>query len=288
MVVVKDATQKRSRPRWRLRQSGWIWPSKCFRYTVSDASGTVVVCKRLRRGAVLSFFARLPQCLVGMEACAGAHYWAREIGALGHEVRLMPARYVKAYVQRGKSDAGDAAAICEAVGRPRMRFVAIKTAEQQAVLLLHRSRDLLVRQRTMLVKRDPGAFGRVRHRRRRWAERAEPAAWRASMTAAARRCRPPPGRRCNAWSSSCGRRRRRSVRSSATSTPGTGRMPTASDWPPFPVLARSSPAPLAASVPDAGVFRSGRDLAAWIGLVPRQNSSGGKERLGPISKQGDR
>jgi transposase len=116
-----------------------------------DAQGTTVVRKRLRRGQVLAFFSRISRCVVGLEACATAHYWARELGALGHEVRLMPAQYVKAYVKRNKHDAADAEAICEAVQRPAMRFVPIKTAEQQAAQLLHRGREQLVRQRTMLA-----------------------------------------------------------------------------------------------------------------------------------------
>jgi transposase len=116
-----------------------------------DASGATVLRKQLRRGQVVAFFAALPRCVVGLEACATAHYWARELQAVGHEVRLMPAQYVKAYVKRNKNDAADAEAICEAVGRPTMRFVAIKTAEQQAALLLHRGRERLVRQRTALV-----------------------------------------------------------------------------------------------------------------------------------------
>src|SRR2546429_966730 len=116
-----------------------------------DAQGTTVLRKRLRRAQILAFFSRLPPCLVGLEACATAHYWARELRALGHEVRLMPAQYVKAYVKRNKHDAADAEAICEAVGRPTMRFVPVKTADQQAAVLLHRGRERLVRQRTGLV-----------------------------------------------------------------------------------------------------------------------------------------
>ena len=116
-----------------------------------DEGGRAVLRRKLQRAEVLTFFRGLPPCLVGIEACGTAHHWAREIGALGHEVRLMPASYVKAYVKRGKTDAADAEAICEAVTRPTMRFVPIKTLEQQAVLMLHRTRDLLVRQRTMLV-----------------------------------------------------------------------------------------------------------------------------------------
>src|SRR5438876_1862491 len=116
-----------------------------------DADGTVVIRKRVSRAKFLEFFADLPPCLVGMEACATAHQWARELKKLGHDARLMPPTYVKAYVKRGKNDAADAAAICEAVTRPTMRFVPIKNVEQQSALMLHRTRDLLIRQRTQLI-----------------------------------------------------------------------------------------------------------------------------------------
>ena len=116
-----------------------------------DEEGVVVVRRKLRRRPVLAFFGRLPPCLVGLEACATSHYWARELCKLGHEVRMMPPRYVKPYVKRNKNDAADAEAICEAVQRPTMRFVPIKTPEQQSVLMLHRTRQLFVRQRTMLI-----------------------------------------------------------------------------------------------------------------------------------------
>src|SRR5579875_904980 len=122
-----------------------------FQVHCVDSAGTVVVRKKLRRSEVLGFFRSLDPCLVGMEACATAHFWARQIGALGHDVRLMPPSYVKAYLRRQKNDAADAEAICEAVSRPNMRFVPVKSAERQAVLVLHRSRELLVRQRTMLA-----------------------------------------------------------------------------------------------------------------------------------------
>jgi transposase len=116
-----------------------------------DEAGQVVVKRRLRRAQVITYFASLPPCLIGMEACATAHFWARELRALGHEVRLMPPQYVKAYVKRGKNDAADAAAICEAVTRPSMRVVPVKTEEQQSALMMHRARELLVRQRTQLI-----------------------------------------------------------------------------------------------------------------------------------------
>ena len=115
-----------------------------------DADGTVVIRRRVGRARVLEFFADLPPCRVGLEACATAHQWARELAKLGHDTRLMPPTYVKAYVKRGKNDAADAAAICEAVTRPSMRFVPIKSVEQQSMLMLHRARDLLIRQRTQL------------------------------------------------------------------------------------------------------------------------------------------
>src|SRR5688500_31546 len=111
----------------------------------------VVILRSLKRAQVIPFFAKLPSCLIGMEACGTSHHWARELVALGHEVRLMPPAYVKPYVKRGKTDAGDAEAICEAVTRPTMRFVPIKSVEQQAALALHRTRDIFVRQRTQLV-----------------------------------------------------------------------------------------------------------------------------------------
>ena len=122
-----------------------------FQVHAIGSDGAILVRRKLRRAEVIGFFADLPGCLVGMGACASAHHWARELIALGHEVRLMPPAYVKPYVKRGKTDAADAEAICEAVTRPTMRFVAVKSVEQQGVLMLHKSRDLMVRQRTMLI-----------------------------------------------------------------------------------------------------------------------------------------
>ena len=122
-----------------------------FQVHAIDGEGKVVIRRRLRRGEVMPFFEQLPRCLVGLEACASSHHWARAIAGLGHTVKLMPPAYVKPYVKRGKTDAADAEAICEAVTRPTMRFVAIKTEAQQATLMLHKIRDLLVRQRTMLI-----------------------------------------------------------------------------------------------------------------------------------------
>jgi transposase len=130
-----------------------------FQVHGADDGGNPVLRKKLRRGQVLGFFAGLSPCRVGMEACASAHYWARELQALGHEVRLIPPQYVKPFVKTNKNDATDAEAICEALSRPTMRFASVKSADQQSVLMLHRSRELLVRQRTMLINALRGHCG---------------------------------------------------------------------------------------------------------------------------------
>lgn len=251
-----------------------------------DASGVIVIRKQLRRRQVLPFFRKQPPCLVGMEACATAHHWAREIAALGHEVKLMPPHYVKPYVKRNKNDAADAEAICEAVTRPTMRFVAVKSAEQQSVLMLHRTRELLVRQRTMLVnaiRAHMAEFGVVARTglpqvkelltviTDKEDERIPPLA-RTCLEGLARQLlsleREIVGaeRHIHAWHRTNDGSRR------LETTPGIG-----------PITASA----LASSITDPHVFRSGREMAAWIGLVPRQNSTGGKERMGRISKQGD-
>jgi transposase len=249
------------------------------------ANGSVVVRKQLRRGQVLPFFAGLSPCLIGIEACASAHYWGRELTSLGHEVRLMPPAYVKAYVKRGKTDAADAEAIAEAVTRPTMRFVAVKTKAQQAVLMLHKTRDLLVRQRTMLInalRGHLGEFGIVT---------AQGAAGvKAAITALRIEADQLPKlarlalhgleaqlTAINAEVDNLERRILSQHRENETSRrlatiPGIG-----------PITASA----MAASTPDPTLFRSGRQFAAWLGLTPRANSSGGKERLGGISKMGD-
>src|SRR5271165_2624868 len=260
---------------------------RVFQAHGTDASGKAVLRRKLQRPEVLAFFAALPPCLVGIEACSTAHYWAREITALGHEVRLMPASYVKPYVKRGKTDAADAEAISEAVTRPTMRFVPIKTAEQQAVLMLHRTRDLLVRQRTMLVNAlrghmaelgviAPQGIRRVgdlvavllgedettlpklaRHALRGLAAELAALGDRVKEVEVA----------ILAWHKDNELSRR------LATIPGVG-----------PITASA----IVATVTDPTQFHSGRQFAAWIGLVPKQNSSGGKERQGGISKQGDR
>src|ERR1700674_1753893 len=150
MVVVKDH-QQREPSMGDITTIGLDLAKSVFQVHAIDEAGSVMMRKRLRRSQVLGFFAKVPPCLVGLEACATAHHWARELIALGHEARLVAPNYVKAYVKRNKHDMADAEAICEAVRRPSMRFVPVKTAEQQSALMMHRARDLLIRQRTMLV-----------------------------------------------------------------------------------------------------------------------------------------
>jgi len=251
-----------------------------------DAAGLITVRKKLRRAEVLTFFASLEPCLVGMEACATAHFWARELSRLGHEVRLMPPSYVKAYLRRQKNDAADAEAICEAVMRPSMRFVPVKSAERQGVLVLHRTRELLVRQRTMLINAIRGhcaEFGMIAPQgARRSAEligqvqAADAAVLPDLARSALLRLADQLDalaieihaleRQLMAW------HRQDEASQRLATIPGVG------------IITATA---LAASVTDPSLFRSGREFAAFLGLVPRQNSSGGKDRLGRISKMGD-
>ena len=260
---------------------------RVFQAHGADATGRAVLRRKLQRPEVLTFFAAMPPCLVGIEACSTAHHWAREITALGHQVRLMPASYVKPYVKSGKTDAADAEAICEAVTRPTMRFVPIKGAEQQAVLMLHRTRDLLVRQRTMLVNAlqghmaemgiiAPQGISRVADlvaallgeddtklpRLARYALRGLAA----ELEALGDRVKEIEVTTL-AWHKDNETSRR------LATIPGIG-----------PITASA----IVATVTDPSQFHSARQFAAWVGLVPKQNSSGGKERQGGISKQGDR
>src|ERR1700736_2861224 len=257
-----------------------------FQVHGADPDGRPVLRKRLRRGRVLEFFASLSPCLIGMEACAGSHYWGRELQALGHEVRLIPPQYVKPYVKTNKNDATDAEAICEALIRPTMRFTAVKSVEQQSVLMLHRARELLVRQRTMLINALRGhcaEFGIVaaqgRSRARELIELVEDSAddRLPSIARQALQCLTPQIRSIQielasiekkllAWHYSCEASRR------LAEIPGVGLITATA---------------VVASVGNATQFRSARQFAAWLGLVPQQRSSGGKERLGGISKRGD-
>ena len=252
-----------------------------------DAAEKVVVRKQVRRGQVMKFFTALSPCLVGIEACATAHHWARELTKLGHEVRLMPAKDVKAYVKRNKNDAADAEAICEAVRRPTMRFVGVKSAEQQGRLMQHRTRDLLLRQRTQLInalRGHMGELGMVAAQGReglktllaiiaKGADEHLPVDARASLIVLAAQLEALQTMIGAIEKRIVGQHRASEASKRLASIPGIG------------FLGASA---ITATVTDPSAFRSGRDFAAWIGLVPRQDSTGGKQKLGPISKQGDR
>jgi transposase len=251
-----------------------------------DAEGAVVFRKRLTRAKVVEFFAGLPKCLVGIEACATAHHWARTLQAQGHTVKLMPPAYVKPYVKSQKNDAADAEAICEAVTRPNMRFAEIKSVEQQSVLAMHRLRALLIRHRTRLgntIRAHMAEFGIIAPVGRMGLERLNHILWDENDDRITPLVRRSLGHLVNqldqqhmqildldrqilAWHRSNETSRR------LATIPGIG------------PLAASA---LTATIGDASTFRSGRALASWIGIVPKQSSSGGKERLGAISKRGD-
>jgi len=252
-----------------------------------DASGAVAVRKTLRRSQVLPFFAKLPSCLIGMEACGTSHHWARELMKLGHEVRLMPPAYVKPYVKRGKTDANDAEAICEAVTRPTMRFVPVKSPAQQATLALHRTRNLLVKERTQLVNMIRGLLAEYGIDIPRGLERAVAMARRITdgeildlpdeaSTSIVVLCE---------QALACHERLRtidRAMLASQRANDVAVRLAT------IPGIGPVGASALAASVADPHQFKSGREFAAWLGLTPLQQSSGGKERHGRISKMGDK
>jgi transposase len=252
-----------------------------------DVAEKVVVRKQLRRSQVLEFFKALPPCLVGMEACATAHYWARELTKLGHQVRLMPAKDVKAYVKRNKNDAADAEAICEAVRRPTMRFVQIKSAEQQGRLMLHRTRDLLMRQRTQLInalRAHMAELGIVAAQGYAGLKEL------LKVIAGERDARLPVDAHASLVVLAAGLHAVQTMIGSIDkriivehrSNEASKRLRS------IPGIGIVGATAIAATVTDPTVFRSGRDFAAWIGLVPREDSTGGKQKLGPISKQGDR
>ena len=257
-----------------------------FQVHGADRDGGPVLRRKLRRSQVLGFFAKLPPCVIGIEACASAHYWARELRELGHSVRLIPPQYVKPFVKTNKNDASDAEAICEALSRPTMRYATVKSAEQQSVLTLHRARELLVRQRTMLINAIRGhcaEFGIVAaqgaskvtaligiiqdHQDDRL-----PALARQALGSLIRQYEMVQEqilgleRQLMSWHRSTEASRR------LATIPGVG------------VITATA---LVATIGDASQFRSGRQLAAWLGLVPKQHSSAGKDRLGRISKRGD-
>jgi transposase len=250
-------------------------------------TGRKIFNKKIKRAKLLAFFETLPRCVVGVEACGSAHHWGRELRKLGHDVRLMPAAYVKPYVKRGKTDAADAEAICEAVRRPTMRFVEIKSEDQQAVLAIHRSRDLVVRQRTQVVNMIRSLLREFGHILPTGIE---------AVSAFARNHGTEdqlemPEIADGILGVMCHQLLGLNVRIDGLTKlieqharlddnarrlmrmPGIG-----------PITASA----IVATIGDAHQFRSGRDLAAWLGLTPLNKSSGGKERLGRITKKGDR
>ncbi len=258
-----------------------------FQIHAVDETGREVLNRKLPRDKILGFLAALPACDVAL-ACSSSHYWGREIGRLGHRENLISPNYVKPYLKRGKSDAHDARAICEAASRPDMRFVRVKSEEQQAALMQHTSRQLLIDQRTAVANSLRGQlaeFGVIERKGienvgelvRMLDENDEelaqiPAGALMVMKILADQLRAVDAHvsaidaQIEAW-------QRESAAAQALKTiPGIGALISAA---------------LAAHVPDPSIFRSGRDFAAWLGLVPRQNSSGGKERLGRITKQGN-
>jgi len=251
-----------------------------------DADGKTVLVKKLHRKQMLPFFSKLPPCLIGIEACGSAHHWARTLIAIGHEVLLMPPSYVKSYVKRGKSDALDAEAICEAVQRPTMRFVPVKTIEQQSILATHRTRALLVRQRTMAANAlrahlaefghvaNPGIANLLKLTEQIFAnEDGLPSFARRALGILFRRLAELTeeinqlDQELQVWHAE------NEVSRRLAAIPGIG------------VISATA---IAATVTDPDQFKSGRQFAAWLGLTPQQHSTGGKTRLGGISKQGDR
>jgi transposase len=247
-----------------------------------DANGNTMVRRQLRRSQFLAFFERQPHCLIGMEACSGAHHWGRELRAIGHEVRLMPPSYVKPYVKRGKTDAADAEAICEAVTRPSMRFVPVKSEVDSAALVLHRARDFLVGQVTQTgnaIRAHMAEFGIVTAKGSKRVAGLE-----AELTALPEAARLPLQALFDQLADTQARidrltdeieevHRQNDVSRRLASIPGVG------------VLTATA---IAATTPNVGNFASARDYAAWLGLTPKQHSTGGKPRSGGISKMGNR
>jgi len=251
-----------------------------------DERGNATLKKPLRRGQMVTFFANLPPCLIGMEACGSAHYWANKLQALGHTVKLMAPQFVKPYVKTNKNDAADAEAICEAVSRPNMRFVPIKSPEQQAVLALHRARQGFVKARTaqanqirgllaehgIVIPRGIAYIGRHLPEIREDGENGLPDLFRQLIARLSDHLKELDRQVCELEAQIQAWHRESAASRKLAGIPGIG-----------PLTASA----LVASIGDAGQFKNGRQLAAWLGLVPRQHSSGGKQTLLGISKRGD-
>ena len=259
---------------------------KSFQVHGIDASGKVIVHRAFRRDRVLGFFAKLPPCLVGMEACATAHHWARALRELGHDARLIPPAYAKAYVRRNKNDAADAAAICEAVSRPSMRFVEVKTEQQQAATGVHKVREMLMKQRTMWMNHLRGLmaeFGIVvaqgpAHVAELVAvlndpdDQRVPALLRMELLEVVDLLRGLENKLQAIEARLVRHGRDNAMVRHLITVPGYG-----------PILSTA----MAAFVTNPAVFHSGGDFAASLGLVPRQDGTGGKVKLGAISKRGN-
>jgi len=247
--------------------------------------GGAVVNRKIRRSKMHEFFVGIAPCRIGMEACGSAHFWARELVAMGHEVVLMPPSYTKPYVKRGKNDAVDAEAICEAMSRPGMRFVPIKSAEQQGTLMLHKTRELLIKQRTMSVnalRSHLTEFGLVVAKGIGHIDELLALAENdTTIPAAARAAVKVLTEVIDGLSQEIDELETKIAEAHAQSE--TSRLLVG-----VPGVGKLVASAITAAAPDPTIFKSGRDFAAWLGLTPRQNSSGGKQTLGGITKQGDR
>ena len=243
-----------------IKRVGVDLAKQVFQVHGVDCQDKAVLRKRLKRDQVLKFFATLPRCLVGMEACGGSHHWARELQELGHDVKLVAPQFVKPYVKGNKNDANDAEAICEAIGRPTMRFVAVKTVAQQDLQAAHRIRSELVRQRTAKANQVRGLlaeYGIVVGRRVE--------ALRQGLTYLDKRAAAMD----------------KQLHTPANDDPAAKRLQG------IPGIGPITATALTCAVGDGKLFKRGRDMAAWIGLTPKQHSGGGKEKLLGISKRGD-
>jgi transposase len=256
-----------------------------FQFHGLENENGVSVSRKLKRSKVLEFYSRIEPCRIGMEACGSAHYWARELIALGHEVVLIPPAYIKPYVKRGKNDAIDAAAICEAMSRPGMRYVPAKSADQQAVLMLHKTRELLVKQRTMSVNALRSHFAEFGLVVAKGIGRVDELLAMARLDTALPQTAKAAAE-CLAQHLEGLERSITTVEDEIAKAHEQSQTSRLLDQ--VPGIGTLIASAIAASVPDPGVFKSARDFAAWLGLTPRQNSSGGKEKLGAITKQGNR